>query len=217
MSATERHTAIVTNVDDPEKRGRVKVKCQTLVGADKELPTWCEPMSFYTTKLGGWFSIPEVNSEVEIEVVTSDSTDETPGESFLTHPDIRYAAGLFGTTNPVPDELKGTDPKKLGLKTPSGHTLIFEAERVTLANKNGQKVDMTSDGNVTVSVPTGKKVFIKSENGTSKALLTKEEFDSFFDTLYLLHQHLDPVSGSTSPVSPTQVRTDVGTQVLEAE
>ncbi|KKM76781.1 hypothetical protein LCGC14_1376690 [marine sediment metagenome] len=62
---TERYEAVVSSIDDPQNRGRFKVKCVGLLGdADTELPNFVELVPDH-----GWFTVPEVGEQVEIEVV----------------------------------------------------------------------------------------------------------------------------------------------------
>lgn len=195
----EQHVGIVTNVDDPDQRGRIKVKCQTLVGADQELPVWVEPAVLYSTKSGaGFWWIPEIDSEVELEIMTGDdSTDESPGESFLAHPELRYRAGRFGVTNPAPEGLKGTDPKKLGIRSPDGHTLVFETEKITLSHNSGSKIVMSNDGNITISAKAGGTVTIDDGSALAKAVAFFLHFSTHV-SLYNTHPHIAPPFGGTT-------------------
>jgi len=88
MSRIERWTAVVTNVDDPEKRGRIKVACAALLGADDdqdsdkppELPDWVDPSFMWAGTMRpdgsknparareGMFFLPRVGDTVEIEI-----------------------------------------------------------------------------------------------------------------------------------------------------
>lgn len=123
------HIGIVSRNNDPERLGRIRVKCQTLAGARTELPQWVKPcFPFTSSKSAGWFFVPEVGSEVELEVLEGTDSDETYGESFIASPDIHYRAGLYSAANPLPDEFQEHYPKRRGLRTPSGHLLILDDE-----------------------------------------------------------------------------------------
>ncbi len=73
----ERFEAVVTSVDDPENRGRFKVKCVGLMGDLKtDLPFFVELVPDW-----GWFVIPEVGEQVEIEVIVATDRDEIFGQA----------------------------------------------------------------------------------------------------------------------------------------
>lgn len=142
MAIREVYKAIVSRNNDPQRLGRIRVTCQALAEYNAELPYWIEPIPHSTSRGGfGWFSVPETGSEVEIEVVTSDTSDETFHESFVTNPDAHYRSAPFDATtvNPVPKEFKDNYPHRHGVKTPGGHTLVFDASAgtVTIAASDG--------------------------------------------------------------------------------
>jgi hypothetical protein len=142
MSGTisESHYAIVTNVTDPEKRGRLKVKCQSLVGADTELPQWAEPDASAFTSLGGaaMLFVPDVKSTVEITVdVTDIGIDERKGERFMLNPGLRWKHApptRQGSTMPLPKSLLTNYPQRRGFASKGDLMLIFDekAQSVTL-------------------------------------------------------------------------------------
>lgn len=132
--AIEIHKAIVSRVNDPQKQGRIRVKCQSLAAAGVELPIWVKPIFAFSShgladgEGSGWFAVPEPGSEVEIEVNVGDSGDETAGETFISHPDIHYRAAMYSSAQPLPAEFQTNYPHRRGLRTPSGHVLVFDDE-----------------------------------------------------------------------------------------
>lgn len=182
MSMREIYTAIVSRTNDPEKRGRIRVKCQSLAGANVELPFWCEPCFPFISAGGfGWFFVPDVGSEVEIEVVTSSRDDEIPGESFISNPDVHYRAGLYSQNNPVPTELQTNYPRRRGFKTPSGHLLVMDdtngSELLLLQSAIGSFLQMDKNGTATLeasSILMGKDAtqYVALANLVSSALTT---------------------------------------------
>lgn len=147
---TQTHIAEVTNNNDPEQRGRIKVKCPGLVRSDRELPQWIEPVFPFISKSGGWFFVPEVGTQVELEVVTSARGDERRDETSLLAPTMRYRAALYNEAQPLPDTFKTNYPKRRGLITPSGHYIFFDdtsgSEKIEIRDKNGNVVVMNSSG-----------------------------------------------------------------------
>lgn len=66
------YQGVVTKVKDPEKRGRIKVKCPEVLGGDVE-SAWCDPMIPVAYDYGGDFYIPVVNEAVWIQFIAGDS------------------------------------------------------------------------------------------------------------------------------------------------
>lgn len=60
-----KYRAKVVNVNDPEKRGRVRVMCPKVLGEAKS--AWCEPCIPVAYDSGGDFAIPRVNEFVWVE------------------------------------------------------------------------------------------------------------------------------------------------------
>lgn len=65
------YQGIVTNINDPEKRGRIKVKCPDILGGDAE-SAWCDPMIPVAYDNGGDFCIPAKNEAVWIQFIAGD-------------------------------------------------------------------------------------------------------------------------------------------------
>ncbi len=59
------YQGIVTNIDDPEKRGRIKCIIPTVLGEDAE-SAWCDPISIVAYDNGGDFCLPFVEEAVWI-------------------------------------------------------------------------------------------------------------------------------------------------------
>lgn len=60
-----KYRAKVVDVNDPEKRGRIRVMCPKVLGEFKS--SWCEPCIPVAYDLGGDFAIPKLNEFVWIE------------------------------------------------------------------------------------------------------------------------------------------------------
>lgn len=148
---TERHEAVVSSIDDPDNRGRFKVKCPGLMGdADTELPVFVELVPDW-----GWFMVPEVGEQVEIEIVVASDRDEVWGQASIEALSPVWRGKRFVTDveldkpfppNPlVPDDGSVATPPhddlvsenyglRRGWATPHGHLLMFDDEepRVSL-------------------------------------------------------------------------------------
>lgn len=128
---SERYEALVTNNEDDEQRGRIKVACVGLLGDEEaELPMWVEPALDW-----GFFFVPDVGEIVEVEVVTHTEQDEHFGQSSIDNLDIRwhgtryYTEGDGDQTEPRAvhnDFVAENYGKRRGFATPAGHILMFD-------------------------------------------------------------------------------------------
>ena len=66
------YQGIVTNINDPEKRGRIKVKCPDVLGGNTE-SAWCDPMIPVAYDTGGDFCIPVKDEAVWIQFIAGDA------------------------------------------------------------------------------------------------------------------------------------------------
>ncbi|NPV90558.1 MAG: phage tail protein [Firmicutes bacterium] len=149
---------IVTNNQDPEGLGRVKLKIPNLVAAGgSDLETdWARVASLFAGPQRGIFFLPEVNDEVLVAF---------NGGSILEP----YVVGALWNTNDKPpvtgkDEYVGSDGKikVYKVKTKQGHEFIFNdeagKESITLKSKAGATI-MLDDQN--------KKIEIKDSSGNN--------------------------------------------------
>ncbi len=127
---TERYPAVVSNVEDPENRGRIKVLCVGILGDEEaEVPDWVEPAYQW-----GWFVVPKVGQLVEIEVAISSDEDEHRGQYGIDNPDLKWDGATYYTeagddnteaTSIHPDFLESYGQRR-GFATPAGHVLLFD-------------------------------------------------------------------------------------------
>lgn len=159
----ETHRATVKDNNDPEKRGRLLVASATLMGVDSngeavDYPNFIEPVfpilfSSNGDKVdGGWFGVPSVGAMVEIEVSTNSVFDQVPGQTEQTDPDPRWKSCVLRSGDDVASEFKTNYPKRMGYKTESGHTLIFDdakdgiGGKVMLTHRSGMQIRMSNSG-----------------------------------------------------------------------
>lgn len=62
------YQGIVTNIKDPEKRGRIKVKCPDVLGGTVE-SAWCDPIVPVAYDNGGDFCIPMRDEAVWVQFI----------------------------------------------------------------------------------------------------------------------------------------------------
>lgn len=171
MPQTERHNAVVANNQDPDNRGRIQVRCAGLLGSEDAIyQRWAVPCFDW-----GFFVIPDVGEQVEIEVVASSDRDEIRGQAFLEEPDLRYRGKRFyGPDTPVSAFFTEANyGKRRGFATPGGHVLMFDdtdgARKINLAWHSGSNtfsmVSIDDKGSVILSTPTGTLLYLNADTG----------------------------------------------------
>lgn len=65
-----KYRAIVMDNNDPERRGRIRVQCPTVLG--DYLSSWCEPCIPYATDYAGDYYVPPVNEAIWVEFEEGD-------------------------------------------------------------------------------------------------------------------------------------------------
>lgn len=65
------YQGVVTNIQDPEKRGRIKVKCPDILGGEVET-AWCDPLVHVAYDNGGDFCLPTKDETVWLQFIAGD-------------------------------------------------------------------------------------------------------------------------------------------------
>ena len=65
-----KYRALVRDVNDPERRGRIRVECPAVLGTS--LSAWCEPCIPYATDFAGDYYVPPVNEAIWVEFEEGD-------------------------------------------------------------------------------------------------------------------------------------------------
>lgn len=65
-----KYRAKVVDVNDPERRGRIRVQCPSVLGTHKS--AWCEPCIPYATDFAGDYYVPPVNEAIWVEFEEGD-------------------------------------------------------------------------------------------------------------------------------------------------
>ena len=126
-TTSERYDAVVKKNQDKEQRGRIRVACAGLLGNEKsELPMWIRPAYDW-----GWFYVPDIDEQVEIEIKTDSDIDEMRGQTSLADADVewrgkRHYSDEAKHPTPIHDDFKTNYGKRRGFNTPSGHVLLFD-------------------------------------------------------------------------------------------
>ena len=93
-----KYKAKVVDLNDPEKRGRIRVQCPKVLGDSKS--SWCEPCIPVAYEKGGDFCLPKLGDTVWVEFEEGDanqpiwvgnwwSSDNTPLSSYGNAPKTR--------------------------------------------------------------------------------------------------------------------------------
>ncbi len=177
-------TGIVTDLNDPEKLGRVKVKFPTLYSNSTPFETdWARLTSPYAGDQRGIFFLPEVNDEVLVCFEHGDIQRPVVMGSFWNGKDKPSMAGAA-------DAAEDNDIKTIF--TRSGHQITFSdkkgEEKISIIDKSGgnliiidtkeQKISIVSDKDVAVEAKkditlkadgdvniSGKNVNLKAQQG----------------------------------------------------
>jgi phage baseplate assembly protein V len=160
------YEALVSDVNDPAKEGRVKIKMPWF---DAEMETeWCRVRQFYAGSNYGAFYVPERGDEVLIAFVQGD----------MRYPVI--LGGLYNGNDKPPSHRDDETDQKL-LRTKAGHEFLLDdspgKERVRLTTKGGHELDLsdvdkkvvvtTSGGNVVTMDDGGSQITLETTGGQS--------------------------------------------------
>jgi hypothetical protein len=173
----EKYEATVTNIDDPDMLGRIKVACVGLMGDEEtEIPQWVEPNLQW-----GWFVVPDVGEMVEIEEKESPDHDDSFGQSSIENMDLRWTGRRTWTSEstdqknvatPIPEEFKNNYPKRRGFKTPNGHLFFFDdtdgLQKINLVwHQKGkyQYITMDENGSTIIANKNGSMIYLNSKDG----------------------------------------------------
>ena len=175
---------VVTNLEDPDGLGRVKVRYPWLL-EDSESP-WARVMSFMAGGDRGGVFRPEVDDEVLVA---------------FEHGDMRFPyllGALWNGQDAMPGE-RGSDADNNVrlIKSRSGHQVVLDdtpgSEKVTVTDQSGNSVELSSSGVVIKS----ETIKIGSDNASEGLVLG----DALL-TLFNSHTHPTGVGPSGPPVKP---------------
>ncbi len=194
-----KYRGVVTNVDDPEQRGRILAQVPDVLGLSET--TWATPCTPYPGVGEGWFAIPAIGAGVWIEFEAGDPTRPI------------WTGGWFGPGE-IPRDEAGTSasPRLKVLRTSTGLILALDDHGSTIALSDGNgnnllKIRM-NEGEVRVRAST--KVIVDAphiELGAlaSHPLVFGDALLQYVNQLVtLFNSHMHP--GQTAhgiPVTPT--------------
>lgn len=184
----EIHVGIVEDNNDPEQRGRIRVRCDTLVGFQTTFPDYIDPVFPYLAgngekATGGWFFIPDPGTKVELEITSTHPHDETFGGISVDAPQIRWRACVFAASvDDINEEFRGDNyPNRKGIVTRDGHGLIFDDTpgdpevKLFQANDAGTSfLAFDENGSATLLTSAGHLLFMDQENGALSLVDTNQ-------------------------------------------
>lgn len=134
-----KYRGFVVDNQDPQTRGRVKVKVPSVLG--EQNTGWALPCSpFGGLADQGLFTVPEVDSQVWVEFE----------EGNIDHP--IWVGVFWQQSSDTPTEAALAEPTTRLLKTPGGHVLQFDdesgAEKFRLAHPAGTELSVDENGTV---------------------------------------------------------------------
>lgn len=220
------HYGVVTDNADPERRGCVKVRCDTIV-KDSELPFWIPPVfqwlgSSDDNKVDSaslW--IPDIGVTVELELEVDNLSMQGKSGVSAYASDMKYRGhALPNKDADLPDELKESYPYRRGWVTRARHMFIFDDSQtgsVILAHGAGTRLEMNANGEVIIQTPQGaiKVELLKTGEAkvtaSSKVVLEAPTIEltegavsdiikgTEFQTFFDTHTHPTPAGASSPP------------------
>jgi uncharacterized protein involved in type VI secretion and phage assembly len=164
--------ALVTDVQDPDGQGRVKISLPFVNGSEgPQAATWARLATFMAgADRGSWF-IPDVNDEVLVAFLAGDPR----------HPVV---IGSLWNGVDAPPETMDADNNLRSLTSRSGHRLLFDdasgKEKVVLETQGGHRLtlDDASGGTVTLTHSNGALVRMDSSGTITIEALSRVKVDA---------------------------------------
>lgn len=131
-----KYAGVVTDNQDPDKLGRVKVHVPAIFG--EEMDVWARPCLPFAV-----YFVPEVDTRVWVEFEAGDPS----------HP---IWTGCFFTADAPPKAAEASPPQNRAIQTPSGHHIELVDKdgecRITITHKDtGSKLEFADDGKVVLT------------------------------------------------------------------
>jgi len=147
----------VVDNQDPEKRGRLKLRVPAVLGTDET--DWALPCLPFGGGAGyGWFAVPQPEAQVWVEFEEGD-----------IHRPI-WVGTFWQQESDVPPDAVKDEPTTRLLSTPSGHVLQFDdeqgEERFLLHHPSGAEAVIDKNGGVALTDADGATVTLDADAGT---------------------------------------------------
>lgn len=141
------YQGVVTNIKDPEKRGRIKVKCPEVLGAETE-SAWCDPLVPIAYDNGGDFCLPAKNEMVWLQFIAGDANKPV------------YLGGWWQEKmTPLGNTYTKLDNTRI--ISYKDFSIVIHKNEVTISNNKGSnKIKMSDSG---ILIESGKDITIKGK------------------------------------------------------
>lgn|GEM_PF-6291672 len=103
------HYGVVVDNNDPDRRGGLKVRVDDLVDQLPLLDEFIPPSFPFAGSSVGWFFVPAVGAQVEVEV-------ESDPERSVEDIHARWRSTLYSVNDPPPAEFTSDYPNRAGIK-----------------------------------------------------------------------------------------------------
>jgi uncharacterized protein involved in type VI secretion and phage assembly len=191
------YQGIVVSNTDSQGQGRIKVKVPAL-GRDEELAEYAYPVSPFAGNNQGFFFPPEVGSYVWIAFEGGNPGLPLYMGGWWTNP----SKTASGATVPVEANTRGESPTVRGIKTKSGHRIIFDDGSpggITIQTPGGVIVNLNdADNQLNITAPT--EILIKTQ--TAKVQATSASVSA----------SMVSVTANTASITGSVLRLNNGTQ-----
>jgi uncharacterized protein involved in type VI secretion and phage assembly len=148
--------AVVTNNQDPENLGRIKVKYPWRDSEDES--HWARIVTFMAGNDRGGYFLPEVEDEVLVAFENGD----------IDHPFV-IGALWSGKMKPPENNADGKNNRRM-IKSRSGHKVILDdtngAEKIEVIDKSGKNLVRIDTSSNTIEVTSAKDIKISAPQGT---------------------------------------------------
>lgn len=186
------YPGVVSSIDDPERRGRIRIQLPTLLGNGKDHHAWAEP--HYAALAGqntGEFMVPYVGDFVSV---------------MFENGDVNFPIYCGGTY--AREELSADFTANYGMvrgwRFKNGTKILVDEkegeERILIENNKGTKILIDAQQHVTVMAT---EVHVDAGDvtvgsGATFSAVLAEKLAELFDK----HQHMTPMGPSSPPTPP---------------
>lgn len=178
MPKREKHWGIVIDNDDPEKRGRLTVQCDTI--AEGDVLEWMNPSFHFvdssSDEQGGSFWVPNPGAIVEVTIEAEDDSE-------ANDLDPQWKCSVYSQGG-VPEVFQENYPKRRGWVTRKGHILYFDDTEDSFTfhyeHPSGAKITVDNDGNIRLH--TSASIYIGDDNA-DHPITRGDILDTFLDNL----------------------------------
>ena len=152
------YRAEVADVEDPEKRGRVRLRVPALGHTEAPKDIWARPIFPGSGSQAGHFWPP---NKGDLVWVTFENGD---------HARPLYLGGFIAVDKAQPEFDSDAYVERRGIKTAAGHFVRFSDEdsdkHITITHATGAKIDLDKNGSVIVESNDGSSVKLDAQSGS---------------------------------------------------